>query len=142
MIEFFFKYEYLIVPFFTWFGIQLFKLIYDRFETKKWHWKRLMGTGGMPSSHSAVVVSLATLVGKKCGINTAIFAVSFIFALIVMYDAAGVRRAVGEQAKVLNNMMSDDKKMTNAQKLQEMTGHTPFQVLVGALIGFLTGLIF
>lgn len=141
MIGFFLKYEYLIVPFCTWLGIQLFKVIYDRFETKKWHWKRLIGTGGMPSSHSAVVVSLATLVGKKCGVYSVNFAISWIFALIVMYDAAGVRRAVGEQAKVLNNILND-KNTSNAEKLQEMTGHTPFQVAIGALIGFITGIIF
>ena len=141
MINFFFKYEFLIVPFCTWLGIQLFKVIYDRFETKQWHWKRLVGTGGMPSSHSAVVVSLSTLIGKKFGIDSPFFAMSWIFSIIVMYDAAGVRRAVGEQAKVLNNIMTE-KNMTGSEKLQEMTGHTPFQVLVGALIGFLTGIIF
>lgn len=141
MIKFFLKYELLIVPFCTWLGIQLFKVIYDRCETGKWHWKRIMGTGGMPSSHSAVVVSLSTLIGKEFGIESPYFAISFIFSLIVMYDAAGVRRAVGEQAKILNDIMSD-KKTTNAQKLQEMTGHTPFQVIVGALIGFLAGIIF
>lgn len=141
MIKFFLKYELLIVPFCMWLGIQLFKVIYDRCETGKWHWKRIMGTGGMPSSHSAVVVSLSTLIGKEFGIESPYFAISFIFSLIVMYDAAGVRRAVGEQAKILNDIMSD-KKTTNAQKLQEMTGHTPFQVIVGALIGFLAGIIF
>lgn len=141
MINNFLKYELLIVPFCTWLGIQVFKVIYDRCETKKWHWKRLMGTGGMPSSHSAVVTSLATLIGKEFGLESPYFAISFIFGLIVMYDAAGVRRAVGEQAKVLNDIMSDNK-MTNTQKLQEMTGHTPFQVVVGALIGFFTGIIF
>ena len=141
MIEFFWKYEYLIVPFFVWFGIQLFKVIYDRCETKKWHWRRLFGFGGMPSSHSAIVICITTLLGKKYGIDSPLFAMSFIFSMIVMADAAGVRKNVGEQAKVLNDILESNGK-TNYQKLQEMTGHTPFQVVVGALIGLLAGLIF
>ena len=141
MIDFFWKYEYLIVPFLVWFGIQLFKVIYDRCETKKWHWSRLFGLGGMPSSHSAIVICITTLLGKKYGIDSPLFAMSFIFSMIVMADAAGVRKNVGEQAKVLNDILESNGK-TNYQKLQEMTGHTPFQVVVGALIGFLAGLIF
>ena len=134
------NYKYLVVPMLTWLGIQLFKLLYDRFETKKWHFERFIGAGGMPSSHSAVVVSLATLICKEYGINSPIFAISAIVALITMYDAAGVRRAVGNQAKVLNNILSNQK-LTSAEKLQEMTGHTPIQVLAGAIIGFIAGLI-
>ena len=134
-------YRYIIIPFCMWFGIQLFKFIYDRIETKKWHPERLMGAGGMPSSHSAVVVSIATLIGKHAGVTSPVFAVSSAFAFIVMYDAAGVRRAVGKQAKVLNDILMDQK-LTNAEKLQEMTGHTPIQVLAGAIIGLVAGLLF
>lgn len=134
-------YRFIIVPFCMWFGIQFFKLIYDRIETKKWHIERLMGAGGMPSSHSAVVVSLATLIAKHIGVTSPLFALSGIFAFITMYDAAGVRRAVGKQAKVLNDILMNQK-LSNAEKLQEMTGHTPFQVVVGALIGLIGGLIF
>lgn len=133
------QYRYIIIPFTMWFGIQLFKLIYDRVETKQWHMERLMGAGGMPSSHSAVVVSLATLIGKYEGITTPIFALSSIFAFITMYDAAGVRRAVGKQAKILNDILNNQK-LTNAEKLQEMTGHTPVQVFTGAIIGLIAGL--
>ena len=131
----------MIIPFSLWCGIQLFKFFYDRFETKEWHFERLMGAGGMPSSHSAVVTSLAVLIGKHVGINTPLFAVSGAFAFIVMYDAAGVRRAVGKQAKVLNDILNNQK-LSNAEKLQEMTGHTPIQVLAGALLGVVAGLIF
>lgn len=140
MNEFVTEYKYLIVPMISWLGIQLFKLLYDRFETKKWHFERFIGAGGMPSSHSAVVVSLATLVGRNCGTNSPIFAVSAIVALITMYDAAGVRRAVGKQARVLNNILSNQN-LSSAEKLQEMTGHTPIQVLAGALIGLIVGFI-
>ena len=133
-------FRYIIVPFCMWFGIQLFKFIYDRIETKQWHVERLMGAGGMPSSHSAVVVSLATLIGKHIGITSPLFALSGIFAFITMYDAAGVRRAVGKQAKVLNDIMNNQK-LSNVEKLQEMTGHTPVQVLAGAIIGFIGGIL-
>ena len=135
------NYRYVIIPFCSWCGIQIFKLIYDRIETKEWHWSRLMGAGGMPSSHSAVVVSLATLIAKHIGLNSPLFAISGAFAFIVMYDAAGVRRAVGKQAKVINDILNNQK-LSNAEKLQEMTGHTPIQVAAGALIGVIAGLIF
>ncbi len=79
--------KYIYVPFFLWFGIQLFKLIYDLVTTKKFNFKRIMGAGGMPSSHSAVVASLATLVGKYEGVGTSVFAVALIVAFVVMYDA-------------------------------------------------------
>lgn len=135
------QYRFIVFPFITWFGIQLFKLFYDYFETKQFHLSRFMGSGGMPSSHSATVTCLATLIGKHIGIGTPIFSISFFFALVVMYDAAGVRRAVGKQAKVLNQIIFDEK-LSNAEKLQEMTGHTPIQVSVGFLIGLIVGLIF
>ena len=135
------QFKFILVPLLMWIGIQLFKVIYEYFETKKWNWERLLGAGGMPSSHSAVVTSLATLIGKYQGVQSSIFALSAIFALVTMYDAAGVRRAVGKQARVLNQILNDQQK-TGAEKLQEMTGHTPFQVLTGALIGLIGGLIF
>lgn len=141
MLELMSQFRYIIVPFCLWFGIQFFKFIYDRFETGKWHFERLMGAGGMPSSHSAVVVSLATLIGKYQGISSPIFALSGTFAFIVMYDAAGVRRAVGKQAKVLNDILNNQK-LSSAEKLQEMTGHTPVQVCAGAVLGFVFGILF
>jgi len=137
----FIQYRFILVPLLMWFGIQTFKVIYDRIETKQWHLSRFMGAGGMPSSHSAVVVSLATLIGKYFGIQSPLFALSGAFAFIVMYDAAGVRRAVGKQAKVLNDILTNQK-LTGVEKLQEMTGHTPIQVLTGALIGLAGGLLF
>ena len=137
------EYRYLIVPFATWFFIQLFKLIYDLVTTKKFNFKRIMGAGGMPSSHSAVVVGLATLIGKYQGVGTPIFALSFLFAFVVMYDACGVRRAAGKQAALLNKLV-ETPGLTGVQvseKLVEVLGHTPIQVVVGALIGFLVGII-
>ena len=85
--------KYIYIPFLLWFCIQLFKLLYDLVTTKKFNFKRIMGAGGMPSSHSAVVVGLATLIGKNEGVGSPIFALAFILAFVVMYDACGVRRA-------------------------------------------------
>lgn len=135
--------KYIYVPFFLWFGIQLFKLIYDLVTTKKFNFKRIMGAGGMPSSHSAVVTGLATLVGKYEGVNTPIFAIALILAFVVMYDACGVRRAAGKQAALLNKLI-ETPGLTGLQvseKLVEVLGHTPVQVFVGALIGVVVGLI-
>ena len=135
--------KYIIVPLWIWFCIQLFKLIYDLVKTKKFNFKRILGAGGMPSSHSAVVTNLATMIGKSEGLDSSIFALSLIFALVVMYDAAGVRRAAGKQAKVLNKII-ETPGLTNVQvqeKLIEALGHTPFQVIVGAAIGIVVGLI-
>lgn len=97
----------------------------------------------MPSSHSAVVTSLAAMVGKAYGIDSAIFAVSLIFAFVVMYDAAGIRRAAGKQAKILNKIV-ETPGLTGvevSEKLVEVLGHTPIQVLVGAMIGVVVGII-
>ncbi len=135
--------KYIYVPFILWFGIQLFKLIYDLVTTKKFNFKRIMGAGGMPSSHSAVVVGLATLIGKSEGVGSPIFAVSFILAFVVMYDACGVRRAAGKQAVLLNKLIETPglTGMQVSEKLVEVLGHTPVEVFVGALIGLVVGLI-
>ena len=135
--------KYIYIPFFLWFGIQLFKLIYDLVKTKKFNFKRIMGAGGMPSSHSAVVAGVATLIGKYEGVDSAIFALAFIVAFVVMYDACGVRRAAGKQAALLNKLV-ETPGLTGIQvseKLVEVLGHTPVQVFVGAVIGVVVGLI-
>ena len=135
--------KYIVVPLLLWFFIQLYKVIYDLITTKKFNFKRILGAGGMPSSHSAVVVSLATLIGKYDGVNSSIFAVALILACVVMYDAAGIRRAAGKQAKLLNKLI-ETPGLTGvevSERLVEVLGHTPVQVFVGALIGLVAGLI-
>ena len=142
-MNFFIQYKYIIIPFCIWFSIQLFKVFYDLYTTKKYNFKRIMGAGGMPSSHSAVVTSLATMIGKSYGIDSAIFALALIFAFVVMYDAAGIRRAAGKQAKILNKII-ETPGLTGvevSEKLVEVLGHTPTQVIVGASIGIVVGLL-
>ena len=134
----------LVIPILVWLIIQIEKFLVELVKTKKVNIKRLMGAGGMPSSHSAVVTSLATLIGKTEGFDSPVFALSFILAAVVMYDAAGVRRAAGKQAHLLNKIISTPN-LTGVQvqeRLQEVLGHTPMQVIVGALIGIIVGVIF
>ncbi|HJJ16452.1 MAG TPA: divergent PAP2 family protein [Clostridiaceae bacterium] len=136
--------KYIYIPILLWFGIQLFKLLYDLVTTKKFNFKRILGAGGMPSSHSAVVTSLATLIGKNIGVGTPMFAMALIFAFVVMYDAAGVRRAAGKQARLLNKIVETPglSGLEVSERLVEVLGHTPLQVVVGAVIGVVAGLIF
>ena len=134
--------KYLYVPFLLWLCIQIFKVIYDLVTTKKFNFKRIIGAGGMPSSHSAVVTCLATLVGKAEGTDSIMFAMATIFALVVMYDAAGVRRAAGKQAHLLNKII-ETPGLTGVEvqeRLVEVLGHTPLQVIVGATIGIVVGI--
>ena len=135
--------KYIIVPLVLWFFIQTFKVIGDLVTTKKFNFKRILGAGGMPSSHSAVVTSLAVLIGKNQGFNSPIFALAVIFAFVVMYDAAGVRRAAGKQAQLLNKIVNTPglSGVQVQEKLVEVLGHTPVQVFVGALLGIIVGII-
>lgn len=138
------KNRFLIVPVLTWFCIQVFKVVWDLVTTKKFNFKRILGAGGMPSSHTAIVVSLSVLIGREYGFDSAIFALSMIFSFIVMYDAAGVRRAAGKQARLLNKIVETPglSDIEVQERLVEVLGHTPFQVIVGAIIGIIVGSIF
>ena len=97
--------KYIYVPILLWFFIQAFKVICDLIKNRRFNFKRILGAGGMPSSHSAIVVSLATLIGKYEGVDSSIFALSLIVAFVVMYDACGIRRAAGKQARILNKII-------------------------------------
>jgi uncharacterized protein len=124
---------------------QVLKLIIDTFQNGKVSAKVLTTTGGMPSAHSALVTALAAGVGESLGYGSAEFAIATIFAIVVMYDAAGVRQAAGKQARILNQMMeelfSEDHKF-NEEKLKELLGHTPVQVIAGAVLGIAISWLF
>ena len=143
-MDFYTQYRYLIVPFVTWFCVQTFKVLLELATTKKFNFKRIIGAGGMPSSHTAIVVSITTMVGRSQGINSVIFAVSLIFSLVVMYDACGVRRQAGKQARILNDIVNTPGLSTVQvrEKLVEALGHTPLQVIIGAIVGFTAGMLF
>lgn len=123
---------------------QILKVVITLIWERKLDFNRLFETGGMPSSHSALVIALVTSIGRVYGVNSPLFAIAAVFALIVMFDASGVRRAAGEQAKILNYMMEHWKETTPeifGEKLRELLGHTPLQVIMGALLGFAIGML-
>ena len=123
--------------------MQVFKFLADAVKNKKLNFKRLVETGGMPSSHSATVTSLMTAVGISEGLSSPIFAAVFVFSVIVMYDAAGVRRAAGKQASILNQLINSNQVHVDTNvKLKELLGHTPVQVIVGGVYGVIVGIIF
>ena len=140
MVKFYNNYKYILVPFLLWLLIQISKVVVDCIQNKRFSLSRLLGSGGMPSSHSAVMVSITVMLGKYIGFHSPIFALACFMTLGVMQDAIGVRRQVGEQAKYLNEILVDDK-ITPEQKFQEMVGHTPIQVLSGLIIGIIVGIV-
>ena len=129
-----------------WLVAQVLKTIIHLLLTRKFTAERLVGSGGMPSSHSATVCALATAAGFHYGPGSFEYAISLILAIVVMYDAMGVRRETGNQAKLLNEMIEIFEKMGHNQistddKLKEFVGHTPIQVLAGALLGILVAVL-
>jgi len=125
------------------FLVQGYKGITEFFRTRRWNLRRFVETGGMPSSHAASVAALSTEVGIRQGPTSILFGVTLYFSLVVMYDAAGLRRAAGRHAVVLNRMIDQHWKdpEQETQKLMELLGHTPLEVAVGALIGLSASLL-
>lgn len=119
------------------------KVILGIRKRRKFSFYWLLSTGGMPSAHSAAVVSLAVCVGKELGVSSAFFAFSIVFAFITMFDAQTWRRSIGVQARILNNIRDDlqEKKKIDEYRLKELVGHTPVEVFVGSLIGIIVPLI-
>jgi uncharacterized protein len=135
--------KYLLAPAVAWTIAQAAKVIITSWRQKRLNLRVLAETGGMPSSHSAIVMALTAAVGKYSGLASPEFAIALIFSVVVMYDAAGLRRAAGRQAAVLNRLVDDLMHMRGVeeQKLRELLGHTPVEVLVGAVLGIAVGLI-
>ena len=131
----------------SWATAQVLKTIIDFLITKDFTAERLVGAGGMPSAHSAFVSSLAVSTGRFCGLNSPEFALAFGLACVVIYDAMGVRRAAGEQAKMINMLADEllknhnkDGKVVN--QLKELLGHTPLEVLAGCVLGITIAMLF
>lgn len=127
----------------AWVTAQVLKVLLILILNHRWDWRQIMSSGGMPSSHSAFVCACAASVGMMQGFSSVNFAISTVLAVVVMYDASNVRRAAGEQAKILNYMMDHWKEMRPeffGRELKELLGHTPFQVLMGGLLGISIGL--
>lgn len=129
-----------------WLVAQVLKTIIYACINRKFEAERLVGSGGMPSCHSATVCALTTASGMVYGLGSFEFAISAILAIIVMYDARGVRRETGIQAQVINEMITFfqhmGKPLSYEEKLKEFVGHTPLQVIVGAILGILIAVIY
>ena len=123
----------------AWAIAQGTKIILTLVIDKRFDLTRLVGTGGMPSSHSALVMAMAFSVGKSDGFDSTIFGLAIILCFVVMYDAAGIRRAAGKQAEILNYFINEHK-IPNMENLKELLGHTPLEVFAGALLGICIGL--
>ena len=131
----------LLVAVTAWFIAQSLKIVMDG----KFSWRRLFSAGGMPSSHSASVCALAVTVGASMGFDSANFAICFIFACIVMYDAAGVRRETGRQGKAINEILQEvlvEGQPITDDIMKEIVGHTPVEVCAGGLLGIAVGVVF
>lgn len=159
--NFIFYNYFLVCAFGAWFGAQFLKSIFNYISTKHLDFNKIFSSGGMPSAHSASVSALAFSIGRQHGFNSSSFAISTLFATIVMYDASGIRKNAGEQAKILNKLINflninklkkleenknfintDFKKNIEKNKpLKENLGHNPIEVLAGVLVGIIIVLL-
>ena len=133
----------------AWLVAQVCKFLIDAAINRRFSLARLFGDGGMPSGHSATVMALATVVGYTAGWDSAVFAVSLVFAIVVMHDATGVRRETGKHAldiiqlfEAINDILGEKDQITKREKLKVFVGHSPVQVFFGALLGILVGILY
>lgn len=137
------------VTFVAWLTAQVLKTLINLILTKDFNLERLVGAGGMPSAHTALVISLVVATENQCGFSSPSFAIALVLATIVMYDAVGVRRAAGEQAKIINKMLDEwiesahiaQEHAPQVKQLKELLGHTPIEVFGGAIVGIIVATI-
>ncbi|PON91911.1 Acid phosphatase/vanadium-dependent haloperoxidase-related [Trema orientale] len=123
---------------------QFLKLFTTWYKEKRWDSRRMLGSGGMPSSHSATVTALAVAIGLQDGTGGPAFAIAVVLACVVMYDASGVRLHAGRQAELLNQIVCElpaEHPVSNVRPLRDSLGHTPLQVVAGAILGFIVALL-
>lgn len=137
------QYSAFVAAFLGFFFAQVAKVFTHHFVTREWDLTRLVGSGGMPSSHTSLVMGLTTALGMLQGTSSPFFAIALVFSLIVMYDATGVRLHAGKQASVLNMIITelppDHPVSSSTGQLKDTLGHTPLQVAVGAVVGIVIG---
>lgn len=140
-----FSNQWLICAFIAWLIAQLIKGTLEWVKNKKFDLSRYLGAGGMPSSHSALVASMATIVGLTRGLNTVEFALALMVAFVVIYDSCGVRYESGQQAKLINQIIAEikaDNREDSDRKLKEFLGHTKLQTFAGTVLGILVSTIY
>ncbi|KAF3962705.1 hypothetical protein CMV_012816 [Castanea mollissima] len=134
----------LLTAFLSFALAQFLKLFTTWYKEKRWDSRRMLGSGGMPSSHSATVTSLAVAIGLQEGMGGPAFAVAVVLACVVMYDATGVRLHAGRQAELLNQIVCElppEHPVSNVRPLRDSLGHTPLQVVAGAILGCVVALL-
>lgn len=141
--RFFMHNHILAITLVAWLFTQTVKVTLGVIQYRRFDFRWFIGTGGMPSSHAAGATALAFSSGLELGFSSPIFALAFVFAMVTMFDAQGVRRSAGKQAEILNRIMDDIhfQGKIKEDKLKELLGHTPFQVLIGSIIGALIAVI-
>ncbi len=129
--------------FFAWMTAQLIKILIELVVEKHLNLRKMVASGGMPSSHSALVTALSTSVGMTQGFDSPLFIVCAAFSFIIMYDASGVRRAAGEQAQALNRLLDEHEKFKDSEqkRLREILGHSPLEVAAGAALGIVIAIL-
>jgi hypothetical protein len=139
-----FSNQTLLVALTGWAIAQIVKVPLEYFRTRRWNWSLLLRAGGMPSSHSALVAGTAHSIGLNAGFASPLFALSFVLAMIVIYDATGIRRQAGKHARIINQMIIDlaSGHRLKEEQLREILGHTPLEALVGTLLGIAVAQIY
>ena len=134
----------LIITLGVWAIAQAIKVLLGVIRERRFNFKWFIGTGGMPSSHAAGATALATTCGLEIGVDSVLFALSVVFAMVTMFDAQGVRRSAGQQAAILNQILDDMywKGKIESNRLMELIGHTPLQVIIGSCLGLILALFF
>lgn len=136
MRQFLSSYAYFVIPIFSWIMAQVAKIFIKGFSDGDWSWRYIYRSGGMPSAHTTVIVSLCTVLANRLGTQSPEFGIACILAAIVMYDAINVRHAVGEHSKALRMVVPKVLKGKPAKMIiHQSNGHTPIEVLAGAIIG-------
>src|SRR5574337_697699 len=135
--------QILLTAIVSWALAQLIKIGIELIRTHRINWQLIFATGGMPSSHSSLVVALATATGLRQGFESPLFAIATVLAFVVLYDAQGIRRQAGNQARIINRMLQN---VENAgikvdKNLKELLGHTPIQVMGGTILGIIVALV-
>lgn len=127
----------------SWFIAQLLKVIITLLQERRFDFSKFIASGGMPSSHSAFVMALAIGIGQQYGYDSPLFAISAVLSFIVMYDAANVRLEAGRQAAVINQIIEvlENPTLNPEERLKELLGHTPIQVLMGGILGFIVAVL-
>lgn len=143
LARFFMQNRILSITIVAWVFTQTIKVTLGVIREKRFNFRWFIGTGGMPSSHAAGATALAFSSGLELGFSSPLFALAFVFALVTMFDAQGVRRSAGKQAEILNKFLEDIYWRGNIKegKLKELLGHTPIEVLAGSIIGSLIALV-